>query len=367
MTLSHSASRFGDIAFLVAVFLLAIVPALNIDRKTEVSKEEKRRLAAFPPIATNGLPNLQFGQQFEDWFQDRFWGRRKTIRLHASALTAMDGRIENDQAFGQTDGWLFLTGGTKESFGWLTYSDKQKKAILSGLRQQNKFLAQRGIRYCVLVAPGKATIYGEHAKWRFHRKGPSRFDTFFPELRKKLPYPVVWPKDALLARKKDGLLYHPDDTHWNMFGSRVAFFEVLRNLGLERHIPDDASEKEWRIVDQAEELDPSDLAKLLGMESHPRQYPVPASGQWFGSLAPEGVAIENPDAPIPMSVMIVGDSFRMRLAPWAAAYFQRSFIVHRRDYKPEMIESFHPDVVIGECVERFLERLGGFSFEKGGR
>ena len=85
MMLSHPASRFGDIVFLAVVSLLAIAPGLNIDWKTEVSKEEKRRLAAFPPVATNGVPNLRFGQEVESWYKDRFGGRRKAVQLHAAA------------------------------------------------------------------------------------------------------------------------------------------------------------------------------------------------------------------------------------------------------------------------------------------
>lgn len=360
-----SRPKTANFAFPALLAVLATFPAWRIDRSSVISETEKRHLAAFPSLCKDGRPNLRFGEDFENWYQDRFWGRAYAIRLHSAMLGAIDGRVENDLAFGKRHGWMFLSEATRDSFGWSGLPAAQKEGILSGLERQNDYLAKRGIRFCFLLAPVKATIYPEHAEWRYRRKGPSRAEALLDEIRSRIPGPVVFPKQAILARKRDGLLYHPADSHWNMFGSRVAFFELIRALDFGQVLPDDDHPSAERILDPTIPEDPFDVARLLGVSAVAHPYSLPADGPWYGSQSPERVAVENPDAPIPLSLMIVGDSFRCRLGPWAAAFFRRSFVVHRRRYVPGMVEEFGPDVVVGEYAERMLDEAAGFTFETG--
>ena len=356
-------NRISNIAFLFFFFVLALLPALKIDRSSIVSKEENRLLAPFPFVFSNSVPNSCFGRQFEDWYSDRFWGRSEMVRLHTALMSRFDGRVENEKAFGKRNGWMFLTGPAKDSFGWSVFSDAVKKVIVDGLNRQGAWCNAHGIRFCFLLVPEKSTIYGEFAEWRFRRKGVSPAESLLGVVREGAAYPVVWPKQAFLRRKKDGLLYHPADSHWNMFGSRIAFFEVLSALGLGSYVPDDGDDR--RTIGPKDGDSGSDLANLLGVEARFEPYSLPSSGPWAGCFVEQKTAIENPNAPIPLSIMIVGDSFRLRLAPWAAAFFRRSFVVHRLEFNPEMIDSFCPDIVLAEYVERFLPQAARFSFETG--
>ena len=67
-----------EIVFLGIFFILAIIPALYIN-KDEKSKSENRILATYKPLIENNRINTTYGKDFENFFNDRFNCRHTII------------------------------------------------------------------------------------------------------------------------------------------------------------------------------------------------------------------------------------------------------------------------------------------------
>ena len=62
---------------------------------------------------------------------------------------------------------------------------------------------------------------------------------------------------------------------------------------------------------------------------------------------------------------IIGDSFSALLFPYLACHFNSSKSDMYYNYNYSSLESYDPDVVVFECVERYLNNMLHFSIENG--
>ena len=49
------------------------------------------------------------------------------------------------------------------------------------------------------------------------------------------------------------------------------------------------------------------------------------------------------------------------MAPYIGGYFSETYMPHRIDYSPAMIQEESPDIVVYEVVERYVDNLLTFS------
>ena len=70
----NNASRM-DIVFLLLFFAILFIPMSNIDKKTVKSEKENRNLAKYKPFIYKNSINFNFGNDFDNWFSDRFFLR----------------------------------------------------------------------------------------------------------------------------------------------------------------------------------------------------------------------------------------------------------------------------------------------------
>ena len=76
----NNASRM-DIVFLFIFFILLFIPMSHIDTQSDKSEKENRVLAEYKPFIKDKIINLDYGNDFEKWFNDRFYTRTVIVRL----------------------------------------------------------------------------------------------------------------------------------------------------------------------------------------------------------------------------------------------------------------------------------------------
>ena len=86
---------------------MLFLPMLHIsDAKT--SSQEKRVLATKPSIIIDNDINEKFGTQFNEWFNDRFFGRDTFIKIFDTISYSLKNIYQNDKAlFIKDKGWMF--------------------------------------------------------------------------------------------------------------------------------------------------------------------------------------------------------------------------------------------------------------------
>ena len=231
---------------------------------------------------------------------------------------------------------------------------------------RTRWLAARGIRYYVMVAPNSQTINPENLPDRFHKLSPlSRLDQLRERLAGRPDINLIDPRETLFQAKSVRRAYHRTDTHWNDWGAFAA-----AGLLLSRINQDLPAVKPDRLEDSTltvRHTQGGDLAGLLSLD-FPEEYPViapktPRLAKHAGGSDPQGRLVRGgviiyetgrPDLP---RAVVFQDSFCVALMPMLAEHFSRIVYVWNFDFDTNLIEREKPDVVILECAERYIYAL----------
>jgi hypothetical protein len=155
-------------------------------------------------------------------------------------------------------------------------------------------------------------------------------------------------------------VYNAFETHWTGLGAYTAYYGVMQRLAAagvtDSPKPLSAFQE---IVDDP--FKPQNLSQMLGIAGFvDADYPqfvdpaVTPRTTWLGSqqvwTAPQVIDTGLAGKPV---LLLIRDSFSLALTPFLESHFSRIVLVHLQDgfWRPELVERFHPDVVISEVIE----------------
>ncbi|MCQ2500166.1 MAG: GBS Bsp-like repeat-containing protein [Lachnospiraceae bacterium] len=365
--------------FIAAFILMLVLPLLLTSFKKDVVSEiENRTLANFPKLTmADGEKNPNFIPEFESWFNDHVGFREPLFEANLKLQYDLFDHSANEKVMVGKDGWLFFTGDGNAAIPageYPNFGEKELEAICQKQISIRDKLKSQGIEYVIMLPPSKVSIYPEYIKGDFSvRKTPSDILADYLEAHSDLK--VVRLKDTLLEEKEktDELLYFKTDTHWNTYGSSVAYRQLVKKL------------KEWKLTDtEAAEMTlikedkTRDLSKMLVSdqehyteESYTRfeiQDPSAVfveSGELYeyvqqyitdnGITRGYNYVNENQDLP---SYLVFSDSMFMNwMAGMVAENCSALTAIQKPTISQEMIDVVKPDVVILEMVERYLNTM----------
>ncbi len=316
-------------------------------------------------------------------YLERAFGFRKLLVRSENAMDIfwLDSSSEDHPVLAGRDQWLFLarenheTNVVEDYRSFRLFSPGELAAWVAEFTARRDWLAGRGIRYLVVVAPNKHGIYPEKLPERLRRAGPvSRTDQLVAALR-QARVDVVDLRPILLEVKKTRQAYYRTDSHWTPHGAYAAYLEIMRALS--RHFPRFADEvrRDYDATPLAGSK--GGLAPMLGLEdlfpeekfvyvprggfrSHPRDDSRAGSPEDF---QPAEVR-ENPDATLPRAV-VFRDSFCHELIPFLSEHFSRVVYLwpfpsnprQMRRFEREVVERERPQVVVDEFVERYFTQF----------
>ncbi|MGN1392819.1 MAG: hypothetical protein ACI4V7_02035 [Succinivibrionaceae bacterium] len=139
----------ANLTFIIMVIITLFYPSWNID-KSDTSLQEKRKLAPFKGIFSNGSFNENFGKDFEAWFNDRFNGRSKAIFTNNEIKLRINKILQANNCVRNKD-WIYNNYEMDLTFDEnLVYRNKENLEKLSKLFNQKLY---------VLVYPYGPVIY----------------------------------------------------------------------------------------------------------------------------------------------------------------------------------------------------------------
>lgn len=263
-----------------------------------------------------------------------------------SAL-ADDAYIESDQVLAGKGGWLFYKraddGTSLQDYqGTSTFSDERLNSIMRALLRQRDTFAARGIRFVVMIVPNKEIIYSEYMPSTVYRTSEiTRCDRLYEYLTQNSDLEVVYPKEEMLAAKSSYQIYYKYDTHWNFAGVYVGVQCLLRELyGTYEDISG------ARIVLEHQNMS-GDLASLIGLTN---KY----NDDLYYNFYEQDI---NPAQKVDDTLLVVGDSFSDLMMGELGYYFAGVNRVGVWTFKMAMLDTYHPDVVLWECAERYADRF----------
>lgn len=244
------------------------------------------------------------------------------------------------------------------------FNDEELEQWRLVLEQRQQWLAAKGIRYLVLIAPNKHSIYPEYLPDEINRVGErTRTDQLMAYLSEHSNIEVIDSRPLLLKARKeqpDLRLFHRTDTHWNEVGAFLAYEAMAGRLA--DWFPA-IKPMNWNDLTLRRSIEPAgDLSRLMGIQNRFKEHhlnldPNPprvarVQRDQFEENRVEST-LENPELP---KLLLFRDSFGAALMPLLAQHFESATFIWTDQFNPRAVEETKPNVVISEMLERLLMR-----------
>ena len=221
-----------DRTLTAAFFLFCAAPLFVFlggwDKKT---LNENRYLAPAPSWEYDSMETMP--NKVDDYYRDRF-GFRATLITWNSIVRYVWLGGSNAEAVVGKQGWVFWAGehSIENFIGLKPLTQEELRAWKTYLERRHNVLQAAGVKYLFVIAPDKQSIYPEMLPDYISRsRAPSHVDQLIEYLRaSRSPVEVLDLRPALREAKSKGLVYFPQDTHWNGRGALVGHIEMLKRL-----------------------------------------------------------------------------------------------------------------------------------------
>ncbi len=307
---------------------------------------------------------------FEHWGYTDYRCRDcgKTFRLDVSEklvdTAEMSPRVVGQGVIIGRRNWLFLSAARSVEYykGTNLLTDGDLAAFASPLTQLQARCDKLGIKLIVLIAPNKEQIYSEYMPTYTVENEDKREPRLIRYLQEK-GITALYPAAELKAGDLYYETYYRYDTHWTPYGAYIADYLIEKELGME---PADPYSADLPVTGKT--ISSGDLISLgnLSADNYPPvQYYVPDVETEYSVTSDKSgengnVRRTESDNPNGLSLVLVGDSFRVNMSEPLTRSFQKTLILHR-DYLDASMkdEILNADVLIVEAVERFDILLPG--------
>ncbi len=224
----NNASRI-DIIFLLLFFVILFIPMSNMDTETKYSEKENRELAEFKPFIQNNEINYNFGNDFNDWFSDRFFLRYNIVRRY------MDTKFNISFNYYETSkGFInkrnnFMSERLYPSKDNL--SEQELKEYAYSLNELNKFCKENKIKLYILTSPAKENIYAEEL---YPFIGKTNEVTKIKQMNsyvlKQDGINIIYTYDALKKLSKTDAVYFKTDHHLTDSANYLVYQLLMKEI-----------------------------------------------------------------------------------------------------------------------------------------
>ena len=258
-----------------------------------------------------------------------------------------------DQVVVGEDGWLYYGETSGHFTGEARLTETELTGVLDYLEALSDYFEAQGTQFVFVCAPNKNTVYPDTMPDNFLRAAGSDARRVAAGLQVRQ---VTSPDLVGIFGKKEELLYHKLDSHWNNRGAAIAAETVLAVVGKDvsySHL--DFVVKQDFDGDLAAMLYPDGLTKKDSQVYYNHVF----SYQYLSTVRTMmEMEITSKREDQNGSLLMVRDSFGSALIPFLADAFEECRFT-RQSMTDVLGESQGYDVVILEIAERNLRNLLG--------
>ena len=219
---------YANVALVAFVSLTLLLPASNIDTKSTKSIIENRNLAVYKPITHNSVLNFNYGKNFENWFNDRFYLRSRLQKIRTSTYYKLNRVFMKNQNYRLND-WIWVLAD-------FVKFDKNKleKLVSDAISLKNHWNAKNLV---LLVYPSKSEIYCEYT---LQTRCVKSSHILFKQIQQRLknlnitdPNIKLFNISSYLEKHQNGndLLFFLDEHHMTQYGNQIVI-DGLIDAGL---------------------------------------------------------------------------------------------------------------------------------------
>lgn len=343
-------------AYVCAFLFMCALGVLAMPFAGEDGATENRSLAPFPALA-GGDSILSWPARFEDWLNDHIGLRKYYTEAYARMLYALGASADGQVIVGK-EGWMFYAPTISDYTGVGAPDEAALNRIGERLKDISERLKASGVRFAVMVAPNKNSVYPEFMPLNYPRAETTpRLMDMFPDID------FINVEGALQKLREEGL-YYKTDTHWNEKGARIAASLCIERINAlcesNAPVPDTGQP----FVEAGEHT--GDLAKMLFPVYTPAEplFAFADAKQKYTTLGryrgANDITIKTAGGEADISVLVLRDSFCDALLPYISNAFDR--VCYSRAWPPVIDLSEGYDVVVLEIAQRRLGELADADF-----
>ena len=221
----------SDIILTCIFILLLFIPASHINNEN-ITLSEKRALTKYPHLFIENNLNKNFGKDFENWFNDRFFLRNYLIDLNTIIQKSINNIYKDrDVIVYQKSGWFFLNKEIKDTYKIPDYNALY--TIKTNLNRFNDFCLNNKIKLYYVIIPEKANIYREYVLTENLKKHQTYADRVYKYLNSSndVNFKYIYPKNELVkAKSLNKLLYYKTDSHQTDFGGYIVYQLLMKEI-----------------------------------------------------------------------------------------------------------------------------------------
>ena len=215
-----------DIIFLIIFFVFLFIPMSNIN-KDEISAQENRTLAKLQPfINQDGEINDEFGKNFNEWFNDRFYLRYSFIgfynQIHSKFLNIVKTK---DGIYNKKSNYMFV-----DDSGWYSslYDEQVQEEIVKNLNRFNSFCQNNNIKLYLLVVPWQQDIY--YKEGEPYLSVPDARYKLIDKIAGKTSFKTINTYNELQKASQNIQTYYKTDWHWTDDGAFIGYQLLMDNI-----------------------------------------------------------------------------------------------------------------------------------------
>jgi len=211
-----------EIIFLTIFFTMLFVPMSHIDRVTTRSGTENRNLAEYKPLFEKGYKiNYNFGNDFNNWFNDRFYLRKNLIHFQKYILYYTFShfvKCSSGKGIDKHNDFLYC-----ERY---IYSKVVLDKSFNALKKFNKFCVENNIKLYTIIVPEKEQVYmlpktkrliNDHIKEYINKKKYSQLN-------------IIYPVEELKKASDNQYMYFKTEHHWTDDGAFIGYLTIMDEI-----------------------------------------------------------------------------------------------------------------------------------------
>lgn len=358
--------------FAMSIFTPNLLFSIRKDN-LDTENNENRALAELPEWSLKNLPG--FPLEFEAYYNDHIPFKNYFVRLNNKINTKLFRSASlGDVTIGKNN-WLFYTVALEGENALADYqrtnlyTQEESRVFAGRIKAVSDYLKEKGVdKFWYYVAPSKESIYPEYMPERLkvYSQKESRIQHFASYMKTRPDVNFTYLYDELAACKEAYRVYYKYDTHLNNLGSFLLSQKISKDLtgkslGLEE------------IKVEQGEVFIGDMSRMINQEEvmaddHDFEikgyYPL-VHVELIDEIAGKEEVLREfvSDSENERTLLLIGDSYRLRVEPFLAKLYSHMAVVHIDQFTPDMLEKYKPDDVAVITVERnqkYLENLDQF-------
>ena len=341
----------------------------------DTENNENRELAEFPDVSLTALGD--FPEQFEAYYKDHVPFKNDLVKFSNFIDTQVFRNTKiGDVVIGE-DNWLFYLpqrDGENAMADYQktnVYTSEKSAEIASRIEKVRDWFLDKGVeQFHYYVAPSKETLYSEYMpdKPKVIGVGDSRMETFAKYMKENSDVEFDFLADYLEKFSEKYQLFRKYDTHMNNLGGYITNEKIVQDM-----TGDCLPIEDIQVLIGTNPCR-GDLSRMIGRYKElndDREYGL---NYFHGDIrykvtkeeyegGEEILKVFKSNSENEKTLLVIGDSFRLRLEKYMPYRYQKTVFVRIDDFNQELLEKYEPDDVVVITVERdqrYMENLDSY-------